>query len=356
MQDITPTDLATMRSQIISAILNVSARISDPKVPEVSVTNIRRAFHNGRHNAFTDLVQFRNQFYLTFRSCPDGHGVHPTSSIIVLRSNDARTWEPVHRFRVPKRDVRDPHFLVFKGKLFVYTGTWYCGDSSPKTYEYNKHLGFASWTNDGRTWSKPKMLEGTYGHYLWRAAAHNGTAYLCGRRKRDFVETPRNIRTDVEAAMLESHDGLVWRTRSLFQTTQGNETAFLFERDGSVLAVSRFTLDNSQLCRSKPPYSRWERSDLHRYIGGPLLAKWGGRYLVGGRKNTDKRPQTALYWLVKGKLHEVAVLPSGGDNSYPGFIEISPNRGLISWYSSHEKDKSGKTMTAIYLADLMIKE
>jgi len=117
------------------------------------------------------------------------------------------------------------------------------------------------------------MLEGTYGHYIWRAAGHKGTAYLCGRRKRDFMETPRNVRSDVESAMLESDDGLVWRTRTLFQTTQGNETAFLFEPDGSVLAVSRFTLDNSQLCRSKPPYSQWDRTDLHRYIGGPLLAK-----------------------------------------------------------------------------------
>jgi len=47
---------------------------------------------------------------------------------------------------------------------------------------------------------------------------------------------------------------------------------------------------------------------------------------------------------------------TGGDNSYPGFVELSPTRGLVSWYSSHEKDDSGKTMTAIYLADLEIAE
>ena len=42
------------------------------------------------------------------------------------------------------------------------------------------------------------------------------------------------------------------------------------------------------------------------------------------------------------------------DSPYPGFIELSPTRGLVSWYSSHEKDDSGKTITAIYLADLVI--
>ena len=330
------------------------ANAAETSAPEVRVTNIRRAFHNGEHNAFTDLIRFRDRFYLTFRSCPDGHGVHPTASIIILESDDARTWKPVHRFRVAKRDTRDPHFLIFKGKLFVYSGTWYCGDSSPEDYHWNQHLGYSCWSKDGRAWSKPTMLEGTYGHYIWRAAEHNGKAYLCGRRKRDFVETPLRFRKDVESAMLESDDGLIWRTRSLFQTTQGNETAFLFEPDGSVLAVSRFTLDNSQLCRSKPPYSEWKRSDLHRYIGGPLLAKWGKRYLVGGRRIMGGTRETTLYWLIDGKLKEFAVLPSGGDNSYPGFVELSPSRSLVSWYSSHEKDESGKTITAIYLADLAI--
>lgn len=345
---------ATFVCVLICASAVTAASASGADVPQVEVSGIRRVFHNGEHNAFTDLIRFRDRFYLTFRSCPDGHGVHPSSSIIILASEDAQTWKTVHRFHVPKRDTRDPHFLIFREKLFVYTGTWYCGDSSPENYEYNKHLAYASSTRDGRTWSQPAMLEGTYGHYIWRAAAHNGTAYLCGRRKREFAETPRNVRSDVESVMLESDDGLIWRKRGLFQTTEGNETAFLFEPDGSVLAVSRLTHDNSQLCRSKPPYSEWNRADLHRYIGGPLLARWGRRYLVGGRKNTEGQPKTALYWLSAAKLHEFAELPSAGDNSYPGFIQLSPTRGLVSWYSSHEKSDSGNTITAIYLANLTV--
>lgn len=251
------------------------ANADETATANVQVTNVRRVFHNGEHNAFTDLIRFRDRFYLTFRSCPDGHPVHPTASIIVLESNDSKTWRQVHRFSVPKRDTRDPHFLIFKDKLFVYTGTWYCGDSSPKVYEMNRHLGYAATSSDGRKWSKPIMLEGTYGHYIWRAAAHNGTAYLCGRRKREFIHAPHSDRSVVESAMLESNDGLVWRKRALFQMTQGNETAFLFEPDGSVLAVSRLTGNNALLCRSTPPYVKWDRTDLHRYIGGPLLAERG---------------------------------------------------------------------------------
>ena len=50
------------------------------------------------------------------------------------------------------------------------------------------------------------------------------------------------------------------------------------------------------------------------------------------------------------------MLPSDGDNSYPGFVELDPTHGLVSWYSSHEKDDSGKTITAIYVADLEVAE
>ena len=346
----------------------------EPVAPEVRVTNVRRVFHNGEHNAFTHMIRFRDRFYLAFRSCPDGHMIYPTSSNIILESEDGQTWKKVHHFRVPKRDLRDPHFLVLHDTLFVNVSAWYCGDkpTPPEEYGFNKHLGYGCRSKDGSTWSDPFMLEGTYGHFVGRTTTHNGTAYMCGRRKHEFTETSRNIRSDCESVMLESDDGFVWRTRAIFQTTLGNETAFLFEPDGSILAVSRYTMEKSQLCQSKPPYSQWERSDLARFIGGPLLVKWGGHYLVGGRntsgprwggafqvdgqKPTGPRPVTTLYWLVDGKLIECAALPSGGDNSYPGFIELSPTRGLLSWYSTHEKDDSGKPMTAIYLADLEIVE
>ncbi len=74
-------------------VAGVFAAASDEKLPQVTVSNIRRAFYNGEHNAFTDLCRFRGQLYLTFRSCPEGHMVHPSASIIVLRSRrDGGTW------------------------------------------------------------------------------------------------------------------------------------------------------------------------------------------------------------------------------------------------------------------------
>lgn len=329
---------------------------SDPP-PDVIVTNVRRVFHNGEHNAFTDLARFKDRYYLAFRSCPDGHMVHPTASIIVLTSRDLNSWEQAFRFSVPLRDTRDPHFLVFQDKLFVYTGTWYSGPTTlPRNeYDLNKHLGYGVWTPDGEQWNGPTMLEGTFGHYIWRAASFGGKAYLCGRRKHEFDVRPRGEGPDVESAMLVSDDGLVWKTAALFQEERGDETAFQFLSDGSVLGIARRGGDPAQIVRSQPPYDQWERKPLDRYIGGPLLARWGDRWVVGGRHNTDRGPKTSMCWLSGDSLTEFAELPSGGDNSYPGFLVLGPERAVMSWYSSHEKDEAGKPITAIYMADLRLK-
>ncbi len=329
-------------------------------LPEVDVSAVRRVFHNGEHNAFTDLCRFQGQLYLTFRSCPDGHMVHSTASILILRSRDEGAhWDQVHRFSVKDRDTRDPHFLVFRDRLFVYTGTWYSGPGTlkPEDYELNQHLGFAAWSPDGTAWNSPVLLEGTFGHYIWRAAAFGEKAYLCARRKPGFAIGPRGEGERIQSLMLESDDGLIWRKRAFFQEAAGDETAFVFHTGGHVLAVMRDGGGkNARLLRSEPPYTQWERKDLGIPIGGPLLAQWENRILVGGRKTTpEKGPKTVLWWLVGDDLKEFAEFPSGGDTSYPGFVELSPTRALVSYYSSHERDASGKPITAIYLAELNLK-
>jgi hypothetical protein len=338
-------------------VLTLGFSKSQGQLPPVEVRNVRRVFHNGEHNAFTDLVRWNGRYWLTFRSCPDGHMVFPTSRVMILSSTDTKTWKQVHEFSVPRRDVRDPHFLVFKNQLFVYTGTWFSGDGElPRAqYDMNKHLGYGVKTSDGSSWSEPIPLEGTYGHYIWRAAKQDGKAWLCGRRRLAFSEDKAAA---IESALLQSDDGLVWRFHSRFQETRGNETAFLFQKNGDLLAVSRTSgagPKEAQLIRSSAPYQKWSRQYLGAFVGGPLVARWGNRQLVGGRRFTKDGPHTYLYWLHDEKLHEFAKLPSGGDNSYPGFVELDDGTGLISWYSSHEKDATGKTITAIYIADLKLK-
>jgi len=339
----------------LAVFLSLDSATLAAEFPPVKVTNIRRIAHNGEHNAFTDLAWFQGHIYLTFRTCPDGHMVHPTSRIIVMRSSNGKQWEKVHTFGVPKRDTRDPHLQVFRDRLFVYTGTWYCGDSSPKKWDMNQHLGYAVSSADGKTWSKPQMLEGTYGHYIWRTATHGGKVYMCGRRKTGFAEVASREERDVivRSMILVSSDGLKFSPIGSFQDQYGDETAILFEPDGQMLAISRRGGGRTaQVVRVAPPYNKSARVDLDRYIGGPLLKKWEGHYVVGGRNLQKRSAYLSLCWLKDNKLTEFAALPSGGDCSYPGLIKLCPGCALVSYYSSHEKDAQGRTITAIYLAEL----
>jgi hypothetical protein len=180
-------------------------------------------------------------------------------------------------------------------------------------------------------------------------------AYLCGRRRHHFLPMSEGgeNRELIEAVLLESDDGFVWRYRNLFTEEYGDETAFLFEDDGSITALVRgHGSCQARICRSKPPYDDWSRFELDRNVGGPLLVRWGKGYLIGGRKTIEPdKPRTTLYWLVNDRLQETVELPSDGDNSYPGFVEMGEDRALLSYYSSHEGPGRSEA-SSIYLADL----
>ena len=320
------------------------------------IASLRQVYNDGNHNAFTDLCRFGEYYYLTFRSCPQGHMIFATSRIVILRSRDGETWTAVHAFSVPDRDVRDPHFLVFQAKLFVYAGTWPVDPADAHKMDQNNHLGFAVSSTDGTNWSALQALAGTHGYYIWRAATYGGVAYLNGRCIRDFVTPVDNAeeRALMQSWLLQSSDGLTWTPAALMLASYGDETAFLFAEDGEVTALVRTEAGRpAELCRSDPPYQQWTRTTLDRAVGGPLLARWGDRYLVGGRKSLDRsRPVTALYWLVDDALVEALELPSGGDTSYPGFVQTAPDRALLSYYSSHEGSGTNLAPCHIYLAEL----
>lgn len=102
----------------LAIVLGAGDAVEDAKVRVVSV---RRVFHNGEHNAFTDLARFQGKLYLTFRSCPDGHMVHPTASIIVLASDDGQDWRQVHCFHVAEHNARSA-FSRFQGPVIRLHG------------------------------------------------------------------------------------------------------------------------------------------------------------------------------------------------------------------------------------------
>ncbi len=326
----------------------------------VRVDAVRTAYSDGNHNAFTDLCKFKGSYYLTFRNCPDGHMLFTTSRVLVLKSADTVSWEEVCAFNVPARDVRDPHFLIFKDKLFVLAGTWLVDPDDSHHVDMNEQEGYAVWSEDGETWRGPQMLEGTHGYFIWRAGACGDTAYTIGRCIHAFqpVADREEMHDKQEAWLLKSSDGLTWEPAVMMQSTHGDEIAFIFEPDDSMLAVARGSTHHlGQVWRARPPYKERTYTSLSRNVGGPMLAKWNGLYLVAGRKTVEPgNPVTTLYLLKDDALVEVADFPSGGDNSYPGFVDLDQGKAVVSYYSSHQGSGTTSAPAAIYLAELSLED
>ena len=104
------------------------------------------------------------------------------------------------------------------------------------------------------------------------------------------------------------------------------------------------------LLAAPPPYTDFTAAELDRRLGGPQLIRLpDGRLLAAGRIHPEQGSRTALLWLdpPSKQLREFLVLPSGGDNSYPGLVS-DDGEILVIYYSSHE-GKSAIYFTRIRL-------
>ena len=359
-------DLELRTNVIRVARFPLSWLLEDPiaaKLPKVQLKSVRKVEGCGEdHNAFTEMIRYNGKILLAFRKSAIGHGVYPDSEIIIKSSSDeGKTWQGVYRFSVPDRDVRDPHFLKFKGQLFLYTGTWDARPLIKNKFQLNDHAGYAVASKDGETWTEPRLLEGTHGHYIWSAATDGKAAYMCSRRVKDFVRTTVRAQRDrlTQQALLTSEDGWVWKFHTIVQPEYGDETDYRFEEDGTLVGLARSGRNAALIVRSKPPYKKFSRLALDRHIGGPMLRKWNNHYIAGGRNTLYGQRVCELYWLDDDRLHPILKLPSGGDCSYPGFLQLDDKRALVSYYSSHEAypRKPGKEPpSSIFLAELEMVE
>lgn len=318
------------------------------------IVDVNTVYADGTHNAFTDLVRFGESYFLAFRSCPDGHMIFSSSQIVILQSTDGEAWREVARYGVSGEDLRDPHFLSTGERLFVYSGAWPVKEGSPSHKSQEEMNSYVVYTDDGLTWSNPQVAKGSKGYYFWRCGYHQGTCYMTAKRRHPDMRpvTPED-KSGFQTLLLRSDDGLDWEEVSVIVPEYGDETAIQFEEDGTLVALARHrnVESGALLCVAQPPYDRWSRSSLSYNVGGPLLAKVGGKYLVSGRRMREGEERvTALYWLTNGDLTEFAVLPCHGDNSYPGFVQTGPGEGLLSYYSNRRDAAQGKPPSDIHVA------
>ncbi|GMW01420.1 MAG: hypothetical protein AMXMBFR84_25570 [Candidatus Hydrogenedentota bacterium] len=344
-----------MRTSLCLCILLISF-LAVAAFAEATLDWSVRVTHHERHNAFTDLVYWKGQYYLGFR-----HGESHASGdgeIRILRSDDLKAWSPCGRIKT-LGDDRDAHFAPTEDTLYLYFGTWdLLHTDGPELVERKSVKSFVTSTTDGEKWSKPVGIYKA-GWWVWRVRYHDGKfyglAYTAVRPKPEVRET----------LLLVSDNGAAFSlVSSITKDRLPTESDMLFEADGSISVVTRMedTVNEAFLFRSNPERTSWTGSTLGQVIHSPVVVRWSDRVFVSGRGKSNGGFNTSLWEIKDGKANLLLTLPSGGDTSYPGLIPDpsaeggSTPRFFVSWYSQHEtRSEDRPSESDIYVGQITVK-
>jgi hypothetical protein len=295
------------------------------------------AVGDGMHNSNTDMIRWRDRFYLVHASSPY-HFATEKCRLVIRSSGDARAWEKLSEVNIPGEDIRDPKFAVIGGRLFLYVlkSTRFIAEP------YRTALRTSA---DGRTWT-PLVDIDPEGWLFWRPKTRDGRTWY----------VPAYWHEHGKSILLESTDGVRWSQVSVIHEGDWNdETDIEFLPDGRMIATARLEGSDRWLgdknastliALAAPPYTVWKSTKSHvTRLDGPALFSYNGKTYAVGRHNPDRvgffsyfgsilaRKRTALYRVLGDRLVYLSDLPSAGDTSYAGVV-LHDGHAYISYYTS----------------------
>lgn len=320
--------------QKLILLLLVCFSVRQGRADDIRLVEVRRIWDRAPHNAFTDLVRFKDQWFCVFREGRDH--VSPDGVLRVISSPDGVAWESAAQITSTDSDLRDAKITITPDHRLMLTGAEALHDQSKHT-----HQSLAWFSDDGRDWSEPQEI-GDPDFWLWRVTWHGDTAYGVGYGCRD----DRSVR------LYRSQDGRRFETlvERLSDVGYPNESSLVFDGNTCYCLLRRDTPPNTGLLGvAEPPYKEWQWKDLGMRIGGPHQIRLPDGRLLAAVRLYDGAVRTSLVWIdpQNGHATECLNLPSGGDTSYPGLV-WHDDLLWVSYYSSHEGQ------TSIYLAKVAI--
>ena len=290
------------------------------------IISVEKIWSHAPHNAFTDLIRFRERWWCVFREA-QAHDA-PGGIVRVLTSDSGAAWEPAATVEERGIDLRDPKLSVTPdGRLMLLMGGCIYDDEG----EYLTRAPRVSFSEDGATWSVPQKVL-SEDHWLWRATWYGDRAYSLS--KLGEGKGPRR------GFLYTSTDGVDWDWITEFKLPGVSETTLGFQPDGEMVALIR----PGYIGASRPPYREWSFCEMPERIGGPNFIRLPDGSLWGsGRLFTAEGARTVLARMTTSSYETALTLPSGGDTSYVGMV-WHDDILWMSYYSSHEGG------TNVYLA------
>ncbi len=295
-----------------------------------------KIWDEGKHNAFTDLVRYKNLFFCCFREA-DGH-VGGDGVIRVLISSTGKNWVSYATISEKGVDLRDPKLIVTPDEKRLYL---LCGGSiyNGGTKLLGRRSRYAT-SFDGKVWTPTQKLLAE-GDWLWNTVLNPADKKFYGVSYNTHPTTGGPApEAEWSLKSYASIDGAVWQLSSIMKIPgQPNETTMRFLKDGSAMVLVRQESgDRKGLIGTAPaPYRDWKWTPLNVPLGGPNFIELPDGSLVAGSRGFGKTPgpHMVLYKMTATGLEPLLELPSGGDCSYPGLV-WHDGYLWVSYYSSHE--------------------
>lgn len=332
--------------------LLLCAAMCEAAPPEI--VSVEKIWDAGKHNAFTDLIRWHDQWYCTFREA-DAH-VGGDGRLRVLESADGKVWKSAALIGEKGIDLRDPKLSITPdGRLMIVAGG--------SVYEGKTLKGRqprVTFSKDGREWSPTERVL-SEGDWLWRVTWHDGKAYgvsydaaeRTSPAAKAAAETGK-VETgpaDWKLKLVRSSDGVHYELITHLDVPgHPNETTLRFLKSGEMVALVRREGGSKMawIGKSNAPYKDWTWKETKHQVGGPnFILLPDGSLIAAGRSYPGGAKTVVAKMTADGDYTPILTFPSGGDTSYPGLVW---HDGLLwmSYYSSHE----GKT--SIYLAKIKL--
>lgn len=331
------------------SLLSCTAESAYPKIKNnIETTKTTKVVgEEGISYAFTDLVFFGNQFFLTFRKS-NKHAKGENGKIEIYSSLDGLIWNFVKEYTVEGIDLRDPKFSVNKNKLYLYIhGSKYKGTKLTAFSDYNtiysEDEGFQGLKDVflDNTKSNIANIEGNEA-WPWRVTWYKNKAYTVGYGVSGIFD------------LYSSDDGNFFKNLNVFSALEGqpNEAAIRVDNNGEFFILARRLYHNAIVGRSFDPTSKWDWSteiELPNFGGPNFLFTKENRMIVSGR--LWSWVSLTHFDLEAKKNTVIASIKSGGDAGYPGMVIIGDYLWL-SYYSGHENTLG----SSIYVSKINLKQ
>jgi hypothetical protein len=331
---------------LVGLAIVIAGCAKTPPPPPIApqVLEVRKIWDEAPHNAFTDLIRFRDRWYCTFRES-SAHVPGTDGKIRVISSADGEKWESAALLEESGVDLRDPKLSIMPdGRMMLLIGSSiYAGKNGEPNRKLESFRTRVAFSNDGVAWTTPTPVSIEKGNWLWRVTWNGKTGYgvsYSGERESRFIK------------LWKTSDGVDYQLIMMVQSPPGcypNETTLRFDGEKMIALVRSEDSDRyAWIATAMPPYESWVWQECDSRAQGPNFIVLPDKRMIYAGRDHLGQSRTVIGEIKDNNLVRSATLPSGGDTSYPGLALAPDGKVWMCYYSSHE----GKT--AIYLAKIAV--